>query len=151
MPFDMDNRHQKYECALLQPDQVEAAWPMLRELLAKAVQHGRGEVEVDDILTLALQRKMLIAVLLENGATVLALAAEITPYPRKTVLNIAFMGGHGAASSSAISYPFVDKLAQLVGADSIRCYCRESMARYLTRHQPGYERAYVVLEKEVPR
>lgn len=140
-----------YEYMVLSPAQAEHHWPVIRELLAKAVDHGRGEVEVDDILVLAQSRKMFVVALMEDDRIVAALAAEVLAYPRKSVLNVAFLGGTGVAARSAQLIQFLDASARLLKASAVRCMCRESVARLAVRREPSVVRAYVVLEREVPQ
>ena len=68
-------------------------WPRLRELLKPAMAFGQGEMEVDDILELALQGRMFVFANEDFAVT-----AEFVYYPRKTVMVV----GYGAGKVPAL-------------------------------------------------
>ncbi len=135
---------------LLTPPQVKARWVELSKLLNKAVIHGRGELTVDDVLELVLIGRMFVAVTEVNNEIILAIAAEIMYYPRKRVLNLAFGAGTVSPMYNEI-YEAIAKMAVILEADAIQCYCRKSVAKLLMKAYDGVEEAYIVLEKKVDK
>lgn len=135
---------------LLTPPQVKAKWTEISKLLNKAVIHGRGELMVDDILDLVLSGKMFVAVTETDDKIVLAIAAEIMYYPRKRVLNLAFGAGAVSPMYDEI-YEALAKMALILEADAIQCYCRKSVAKLLMKAYDGVEEAYIVVEKKVDK
>lgn len=135
---------------LLYPDQVRVNWPVIRSLLAKAVAHGRGELDVDDILPMVREGQMGVMVLEEGDKIVAAVAFEVLRYPRRKILNLAFAGGRGV-KDIADQYDKIAIIAREVGATAVRCMCRPSVARLLKRVAPDTEQAYLVLERKVAR
>lgn len=133
---------------LLTPKQVTAYWNEICPLLDKAVMHGRGELVVDDILDLVWAGRMFVSVVEEKEKIVLAIAAEMIYYPRKPVLNVAFVGGR-AKDIYVEVYARLEEMAKVLGAKAIQCYCRPSIAKLLTKAYDGVEEAYIVVEKKV--
>ncbi len=134
---------------VLKPYQVHKLWPIICPLLDKAVIHGRGEVWVDDILDLVLNNKMFVAVVIDNDEIILAIAAEVLYYPRRSVLNIAFAGGKRADVLAREFYPRFEEMARIMKTDAMQCSCRPSIVRLLKRLDPGVEEVYIVVEKRV--
>lgn len=124
-------------------------WPLLRELLGRAVAKGRGEVEVDDILRLVELGRMHIGVLCDDERILLALAAEVVEYPRRKILNLAFAGGDGASFVAEHYMDELDSMARQLGADGVQFHCQPSMARMILKARPDAEQAYIVVERRV--
>ena len=123
--------------------ELPAHWPRLRELLAPAVAFGDGEMEVDDILELALQGRMFI---FANDD--FAVTTEFVHYPRKTVMVVGYGAGKVPAYRN-VSKVLIDA-AEHMGASAIRTYCRNpAMQRYYRRWFDGVEPTYTVLEKQL--
>ena len=133
---------------LVHPPEVAARWTEFRAMLDRAIQHARGELEVDDILASVMVGSMGILAQEKGDMLELVLAFEIIPYPRRSVFNIVAMGGRNFAGF-ADCYDLIDSLADTMGASIVRCYCRPSMARHVKRMMPDVQQAYVVMEREV--
>lgn len=133
---------------LLTPKMVTARWNEVQPLLDSAVMHGRGELVVDDVLDLVWAGRMFVSVVKEDEKIVLAIAAEMMYYPRKPVLNLAFVGGKAYPMYDEI-YARLEEMAVILGAKAIQCYCRPAVAKLLKAAQPGVEEAYIVVEKKV--
>ena len=117
-------------------------------MLDRAIQHGRGELEVDDILAGVETSKTGILAQEEGNVLELLFAFEIIVYPRRSVMNvIAAAGRNGMAGWS--HYSLFDTIAKEMGATVVRCFCRPSVARYIKRRFPDTQEAYVVMEREV--
>lgn len=134
---------------LLKPDEVNRRWSEVRPLLQKAVAHGEGEMEVDDIKDLVLQNRMCVVVLEDDGVVDLALAAEVTKYPRKNVLNISYVGGKNGRVVARRHYLSLEQIGRLFGCSAVQCYCRPAVARYLKRLFPDVRAAYLVMRRDI--
>lgn len=135
--------------SLLHPQAVQARWHEIRDLLDRAVAHGRGELQVDDLLALVLSGGMGVLVLEEEGEIIAATAFEVIRYPRRAVLNFAYTGGRGSAGIVRNIDVLYD-VARRMGADTLSCLCRPAVARHIRRMLPQAEQAYVVVEMRVP-
>lgn len=134
---------------LLKPQEVAQRWPELRRLLQKAVSHGEGELEVDDIKDMVLQNRMCVLVLEDEGVVDLALAAEVTKYPRKNVLNISYVGGKNGRVVARKHYLSLEQIGRLFGCSAVQCYCRPAVARYLKQLFPDVRAAYLVMRRDI--
>lgn len=134
---------------LLKPEEVARRWTEIRALLAKAIAHGEGETEVDDVKDLVLQNRMCVMVLEDEGVVDLALAAEVTKYPRKNVLNIAFVGGKNGRVVARRHYLSLEQIGRMFGCSAVQCYCRPAVARYLKRLFPDVREAYLVMRRDI--
>lgn len=124
---------------LIPREELSACWPELRERLMPAVNAGRGELEVDDILDLALQGRMFVF-----ADDALAVTVEFMHYPRKTVMLVGF--GAGKVRDVRAVRDTLEAAARHMDATSIQTYCQNpAMTRYYRRF--GMEPAYTLLEK----
>lgn len=133
---------------LLHPAEVQANWSRLREEIGRAVAHGRGELQIDDILALVEDGRMGVLALHEGEVLLAATAFEILTYPRRKVLNFAFTGGRNA-KGIVDNYHLIEQIAKQLGADAVQCFCRPAVARFIKRLIPDVEQAYVVMERKV--
>lgn len=131
------------------PSTVHERWGEIRPLLARAVEHGRGELEVDDLLVLVDRGTMAILALEEDGELLAATAFEAIHYPRRVVLNFAYTGGRNGMGIVQNIDALYD-VARRLGADTVSCLCRPAVARHIKRLLPQVEQAYVVVELRVP-
>jgi hypothetical protein len=130
--------------------EVAARWPYFRTILDRAVQHARGELEVDDILAGVLTGAMGVLVQEEGDTLELLFAFEVLTYPRRSVFNIVALAGRNFAGLPPC-WDLIDKLATKMDASVVRCYCRPSVARRVKQVFPDAQQAYVVMEREVHR
>lgn len=138
-----------YEIELLTPEGVKENWPVLCELLGKAVAHNHGEMEVDDIPELVENRRMFVSVLRKDGEIVLAIAGEIMKYPREKVLNVSFAGGKDGKLVADHMWSHLEGIASVFNVAYVRAFCRPSMVRYLQQTLPGVECIYTVVQKRI--
>lgn len=106
-------------------------------------------MEVDDVLDFVLKHRMCVMVLENDGVVDLALAAEVTKYPRKSILNVAFVGGKNGKAVARRHYAALEQVGKMFGCASVQCYCRPSVARYLKRLFPDVREAYRVMRRDI--
>jgi hypothetical protein len=133
---------------LVQQNEVGERWPEFRVMLDKAIQHARGELEVDDILACVYSGRMGILAQEEGNTLQLLFAFEVITYPQRAVFNLVAAAGRNLAGLVPC-YDLIDRLADTMGADIVRCYCRPAVARHIKRLFPDTQEAYVVMEREV--
>ena len=134
---------------VLLPETVDRQWAEIRALLEPGIEHGRGEFDVDDILTMVKDKKAFIAAMTQDGKITLAVCFEILEYPKKCVLYVIDMGGTGFDVIMKICWGHLTDLAQIVGASAIRGAVRPSMERYCRRVVPEAGKIYTILERGV--
>lgn len=132
---------------------VDARWPELRELFESAAVHGRGELEVDDVLKKVWSAEMIVHALLVPPAKI-ELATASRASRANDALEIVFVAGHGGVHVLAERIEEFYVCARILGVHYLRCWCRPAIARYLRRYLPGavFENGphYVTVTKEVP-
>lgn len=133
---------------LMQPPEVVQRWSELRKILDRAIQHARGELEVDDLLAGVHSGKMAILAQEEGDELQLLLAFEVITYPRRSVLNLIAGAGKNIAALPQ-RYDLIETLARAMGASAVRCFCRPAVARHIKHFFPDAKQAYVVMEREV--
>jgi hypothetical protein len=117
-------------------------------MLDRAIQHARGELAVDDILALVDNDKMGVLAQEEGDELQLLFAFEVVVYPQRSVMNLVAVAGRNLAGLVPC-WDVVDTIARVMGATSVRCFCRPSVARHIKRLFPSTQQAYVVMEREV--
>lgn len=138
----------EHKLTVMTPDQVDACWPVIRKLLAPAIEHCNGEFEVDDLLEMVVEGHAFVVVLLGEGIE-LAAVCECLKYPRKTVLNVLVLGGKNLDIVAMKFWPRVAEVAKVLGASSVRGAVRPAMERYYRRIAPDAMKAYAILERRV--
>jgi hypothetical protein len=128
--------------------EVAARWVEFRTMLDRAIQHARGELEVDDILSGVLVGAIGVLAQEEGDTLELLFAFEVINYPRQSVFNIIAMAGKNFAGLPSC-WDLIDKLATNMEASVVRCYVRPAVARRIKRLFPDTQQAYVVMEREV--
>ena len=122
--------------------ELQSQWERLSVLLAPAVAMGRGELEVDDILDLALDGRMFI-----YADDNFAVTIEFIHYPRKTTMLVGF--GAGRVPDREHVARTLLAAAKEIGATSIQTFCKNpAMVRYYRRWF-GMTPTYTVLEKSL--
>lgn len=136
---------------VLNPEQVREQWWQIGPLLAKAVAKNDGELLLEDIPTLVVNNQMFVGVIREAPGEMiqLALAGEVHVYPRKKVLNVAFVGGNPLVQSrSKHLYSVLEDIARKLDCTSIQGQCGPGATRFYTR-MFGLKPTYTVLRREV--
>ena len=130
------------EFRLIHRSELPAMWPVLSELLKPAVEMGRGELVVDDILGRALEGRMFV---FSDGN--FALTTEFMHYPRKTVMIVGFGGGKVPERNHVAEVLIA--AAKVGGASSIQTYCKNPAMTLYYRRWFQLDPVYTVLEKQL--
>lgn len=121
-----------------------AFWPQIRDQVARALKHGRGEYSIQDILD-AIDCGELFAVgAVRDGVVEFVAIAGVARFPRKSILSVMYGAGRGGARL---------KDTLMVAMRTLRCdwiefRCRPSVARLW--RPLGVEQAYqlCILEQQ---
>jgi hypothetical protein len=139
----------EYVLTLLLPEQVRAQWTTIEPLLKPAEQHCGGEVLVEDVPKLVDDRAAFVLALYEDEEMILAGVLEVLRLPRKTVLNVMFMGGRNFGKVVEHFMQELKHIGDAVGATALRGYCHPAMAKFLQRTQPNTRVIYYVTEADL--
>lgn len=136
---------------ILSPDETKHDWYQIAPLLRMAVDKNDGELELEDILPLVIGGRMFIGVIREKpeDPVIYALAGEVITYPRKKVLNVAFVGGRPLVQSRAKHlYTALEGIARMLNCSTIQGQCGPGAARFFST-MFGMVPTYTVLRREV--
>lgn len=136
---------------VLTPDEVKQEWYHIAPYLRMAVEKNDGELLLEDIPGLVASSRMFIGVIREKpeAEILYALAGEVIVYPRKKVLNVAFVGGRPLVQSrSKHLYPALEGIARLLDCTCIQGQCGPGAARFFSS-MFGLVPTYTVLRREV--
>lgn len=126
------------------PDAVTAQFHGVRHLFERVTGGAaHGEFTVQDLERLAMGGQMIIGVVTDEEAPILAVALEFIPYPQYLVLNIAALAGSPGRSMRDVLLeyrPALQEFARSAGAAYIQASCSPAMARMLSRF--GFDETY---------
>lgn len=131
---------------LISTDQVAGAWPAVKHFVERALADGPGRITADDVEEQLRAGGMQLWTLItsEGEPEVLAvLVTEIIDYPRKRVLDLAFMAGDRMELWLA-ALPALEAWAVTQGIEQIQIQGRPGWERVT-----GYPRTAVVLCKDL--
>lgn len=133
---------------LVTTEAIESFWPRVRPLLERCVNEAmHGELLVDDIKQLALNRQITLMVFTDDvtatnpaGKVHLAVAVEPMAYPRLPGVNILAMGGSNFGLVQKKYWEYFKGWVKLNGAQMIEASVSPAMERILRRY--GYVKTY---------
>lgn len=133
---------------LVTPEHIETFWPKIRPLFERCVSKAmHGEMHVDDIKHMALNRQITLMVFTDDpaasnpaGTVHLAVAVEPVAYPRLPGINILAMGGSNFGLVQTKYWEYFKGWAKLNGAQMIEASVSPAMERILRRY--GYIKTY---------
>lgn len=126
---------------LTEPGDVTTHWPTVAPLLARVPEEAaHGEFTLSDIKALALERRMTLGIVEDDGVPVLAVAFEFRHYPRYTACNITAIGGSRLHAALGQFMPQFSAWAGFAGAREIEASCSPAIARMLSRY--GFTETY---------
>lgn len=115
---------------LVERDKLDAAWPRVAPLLARALERSEGELDLAQLRLLAvLGRVEIIAALRENDAVKAAWAVEYIDFPNYRVANIVAIGGREVFAHPEAWQQFKAWLKSERGCSKVQGYCPASVAR----------------------
>lgn len=133
---------------ILQVHHVETLWPVLEPMLARAVAHSTGEVATADVLEAVRDKRMFIAVAMneDTGQPDLVAACEVVVYPRLRALHVVLMAGRLMAENRE-HYAVLEQAARQMECVRVQALCQRPAARLFAR--VGFESLYSLIAKEV--
>ena len=122
-------------------DMVDDFWDQVIPFVDKALEHGHGEFEAEDIHEALLSKDMQLWVIYEEPENniVLAVVTQIINYPKIKVCRIVTLGGESHLLWEKKLF-ILEEWARENGCVRMEAYCRDGLQRKLNKL--GYEKLY---------
>ena len=138
------------EASLVPLAMLPLFWEQVEPLLAKAADKSLGRYAVEDIHDLLTQYEYHLFVVYEEGAILGAAVVNPVIYPRKILLNVAFVGGVEPMEPWGV--PLLNLLrfyAKGMQYDGIEAQARFGWSKKLLTNDFGYKKVADVFEIEI--
>lgn len=124
---------------------VDVFWPKVKHLLAPAVAHTNGRMDMPALLERLYDARYVLWVVYDEDAVIrAAFASRIADYPCRRMLAVEFAGGTGMHHwVELVQYTF-RSFARDMGLDGVEMYGRPGWVRMLSRY--GWKHAMVLME-----
>jgi hypothetical protein len=147
--------HNGREFYLVRVDQedVEEAWPHVRDSVHRAWLHSDSVQEGDDFLGDLRDGICDLWMFISEGKAVGHMITQVVEYPRKTLLRVLTMECQGGEKGMlgmdlwAKFVPIVEEYALMRGCAHLEAYTRRGMARALQKH--GWENQFNIVTKQI--
>jgi hypothetical protein len=147
--------HNGREFYLVRVDQedVEEAWPHVRDSVHRAWLHSDSVQEGDDFLGDLRDGICDLWMFISEGKAVGHMITQVVEYPRKTLLRVLTMECQGGEKGMlgmdlwAKFVPIVEEYALQRGCVHLEAYTRRGMARALQKH--GWENQFNIVTKQI--
>lgn len=126
----------------VKPMDLPIFWPMVEEKVARALEHGSGELEVRDILVSLTSGKMQLWIMGEAGEARVVGVTEIQEFPQMKICLILVCAGEGVHRAIPLLKEVLVPWARENGCAKVRLFGREGWQRMLK----GWTKTCVVLE-----
>lgn len=123
-------------------DWVPRTWPLLKEHIAAALEHAKGDYTVDHVEAYVTTGQWVLLVATEGETICGAATIEFFNRPGKRVAFITAMGGEMLSTPEVVSQ--LKTVLAGFGANVIEGAVRESVARLYSKH--GFEEKYRIVE-----
>tara|TARA_R110000764_G_scaffold178179_3_gene264336 strand:- start:337 stop:765 length:429 start_codon:yes stop_codon:yes gene_type:complete len=127
---------------------IEELWDEVKPMLEKGIAHGDGELDINDILKLLVERSMQLWVVYNSNEEAIAMAGvtEIVNYPKSKICRAVVLGGEGVDMWIA-HIEGIEEWAKSMNCDKVEAYGRRGLAKKMEK--VGYSNKYVVIRKDI--
>lgn len=127
---------------------IDGHWPAVAPILDRCFTDDFDDFTLDDVKEWLDTRRMRLLVYDEcdKGADI-ACVFETVVYPRRMVMRIVLIAGHGCREAKADWEREVEAFARQLGCDSLEAWCLEPQARLF--RSLGMTKSYNVMRKEI--
>jgi len=125
-------------------DQIPMLWPQVEPMIQSALDHSRGEYNLDTVYSMLMQQYMQLWMIADADGIRGVVVTEMQTFPTKQVCTIAFVAGVGLADWDYIIEP-IEEWAFAEGADAMYTKARPGWKPYAKKY--GYDLAYHVYAK----
>ena len=123
---------------------LEQWWSQVEPLFIPVVEEAaRGEFTTSDIKRLCEEKRATIAVAIEDGRVIVAMAYEFIYYPQQTACNVIALGGSRFNESQDLFFVTFKEWCKSMDVTVIEASCSPSMSRLLRRF--GFQKTYEVV------
>lgn len=144
----MSEVKEQFTVAAIKPENVVFMWPIVKSMLARAITHSNGEIEIDEILKRAIDGEVLIVTISEEKEVVAAIAIEQRDFNSgKRILNLTLVGGNNMSSWMDKFSEIANNLAKDYNCDEIYIVGRPGWTRTLRRL--GFETIHTIVARKV--
>jgi hypothetical protein len=144
----MSEVKEEFTVAAIKPENVVFMWPIVKSMLARAIAHSNGELEIDDILKRSIDGEILIVTISQEEEVVAAIAIEQRTFNSgKRILNLTLVGGNEMVNWMDKFSEIANNLAKDYKCDEIYIVGRPGWTRTLKRL--GFETVHTVVSRKV--
>lgn len=130
------------------PKTIESAWKYCEHMLAKAVKHARGELDMEDVRKECLENNMQLWMVFTAEPEFLGAAVtQLVQYPRLKAVRIVLLGGKDFVSWKLKLDQELCEFARREGCGRMEAFGRAGFVRSL--QDLGYEKMYVSIGKDL--
>jgi hypothetical protein len=135
---------------IIPPEEVTPWLPIIGPMLAPAVDLCHGEVTLHQVLTNLMIGGSTRLMIMQDGEDILAaIVLSIHNHPAKRIMQVSFAGGTRMEDWAEQGLPFVEKLAQELGCNSVYIQGRPGWLRKFEKL--GYSNYGILTGKELGR
>jgi hypothetical protein len=133
---------------LLLPEKAVDVWPLVKEPLQKALDHGQGESKLIDYLNGILNYQVQLWVIHNEGNLRGVVLTKFIQYSRHKTLHVIGLSGENFNEWVHL-YPAIEDFAKNNGCVAIETWGRPGWSKTLPKVLPGFELAYHVMRKSL--
>jgi hypothetical protein len=118
----------------LEGERLAELWGQIKPLFVRSCEEAaHGEITAADIFNLTYTKQAHVFVELEDGAVTVAIAIEVTTYPRTTMANIIALGGNGLLAARDRWWKVILEWLVANNATAVDAWVAPGMRRILER------------------
>lgn len=128
-------------------EDVENAWPRVRDFLQKGIDTANGEFEIEDVYTFLWKGYWQLWIGVDEGGRIFgAGTTEFVSYPMRKLLRLVLLGGE-ELKHFVDNFSVFEQFALHNGADGIETWCRKGLTKMY--ESLGYKVKYQVMVKNL--
>jgi hypothetical protein len=135
------------KCLPVPDEHVDAIWPVIEPMLARAVATASGKLDTGDILEGARRGTYLLWIVVLDEKIVASLTSRVIEYPRCRSLALDWVGGTKMKQWLAPALRVMREHAARNGCTRMEGYGRDAWLRYI--EPEGWSRDYTVFKMEL--
>lgn len=125
---------------------LDQEWPKVERFLADGLEHGEGELDINQLRLLCSQGHVDLFVINDGDRLAGCFAIEAIQYPNYRVAHVISAGGKMICN--ATFWVGLRDWLKSLGYSKVQCYCRPSVARMICRID-GFRTSYHIVRCEL--
>ena len=148
-----EHNGEDYYVVLVEPEDVDEVWPLVREGVLHAMTHSDSVMHGDEFLPELIQGKNRLWAFISEQQVVGHMITEVIRYPRKSFVRVLTMqcdGGEKGMLGMELWHKFVpavEEYAMMHGCSHLEAYTRKGMVKALEKH--GWNNQYNIVTKQI--